>query len=63
MTLKKIWAQGLCWLCRRTDQLVTFIGPIEVNGKRAPAFACADCCNWSRQYVNAYTRQLDARPA
>ncbi|WP_267886173.1 hypothetical protein [Streptomyces sp. MUSC 125] len=42
---------------------MTFIGPITVNGITAPGFACAGCCNWSKQYVDAYTRQYDARSA
>lgn len=59
----KRWVMGLCWLCRKSDQPVTFIGPVTVNGVTAPGFACKGCCDWSCAYVSAYTRQLDERPA
>ncbi|SES49672.1 hypothetical protein SAMN04487983_10883 [Streptomyces sp. yr375] len=62
MTAKR-WLIGLCWLCRTSDQPVTFIGPVTVNGVTAPGFACAGCCEWSRKYVSAYTRQYDTRSA
>lgn len=60
MTLrKKRWAPGLCWMCRTADQLVTFIGPVTVNGLTAPGFACRGCCEWSGWYVRAYNAKLD----
>lgn len=62
MTLPR-WVVGLCWLCRKPDQSVIFIGPVTVDGVTAPGFACEGCCDWSRRYVSAYTQQLDARPA
>lgn len=62
MTAKR-WVVGLCWLCRKPDQPVIFIGPVTVDGVTAPGFACEGCCDWSARYVRAYTRQLDARPA
>lgn len=62
MTAKQ-WSRGLCWLCRKPDQPVTLIGPVTVLGVTAPGFACRGCCEWSRQYVNAWTRQYGARAA
>lgn len=59
----KTWLVGLCWLCRKADKPVTFIGPLTVNGVTAPGFACQGCCDWSLMYVRAYTRQWDERPA
>ncbi|SED65093.1 hypothetical protein SAMN05216489_04019 [Streptomyces sp. 3213] len=57
------WVSGTCLLCRRSDQLVIFIGPVEVGGLSAPAFACGDCCEWCRWVVRSYHQQWDARPA
>lgn len=57
------WLRGLCWLCRKPEQEVTFIGPVEVDGKKAPGFACRSCVEWSHRYVDLYVRQLDQRPA
>ncbi|MEV7283770.1 hypothetical protein AB0O01_04245 [Streptomyces sp. NPDC093252] len=50
---------SVCWLCR-ADKPVLFIGPLTVNGRTAPGFACADCCTWSDRYVCAYLRMHDA---
>lgn len=57
------WLRGLCWLCRKPEQEVTFIGPVRVNGDEAPGFACRGCVNWSARYVRAYLRLHDQRPA
>lgn len=51
------WQVGLCWLCRRDEQRVLFIGPVEVNGLAAPGFACEDCIEWSRRYVHAWNQR------
>lgn len=61
MTTRR-WLLGLCWLCRR-EESVAFIGPLTVNGVTAPGYACQGCCDWSREYVAAWTQQHDARAA
>jgi hypothetical protein len=57
------WVSGTCLLCRRSDQPVIFIGPVEVGGLSAPVFACSDCCEWCRWVVRSYHQQWDTRPA
>ncbi|RPF30373.1 hypothetical protein EDD92_0132 [Streptomyces sp. TLI_185] len=60
---RRQWVRGTCLLCRRSDQLVIFIGPVEAGGLSAPAFACEGCCAWCRYIVHSYNQRRDARSA
>jgi hypothetical protein len=53
---------GWCILCRQA-KLVCWIGPVEHNGQQAPAYACEDCCQFVREYIDHFTQQWDQRPA
>jgi hypothetical protein len=54
---------GFCLLCRRPDQMVVWIGPVEVGGMSAPVFACEPCCEYMGTVVVQYNHQRDMRPA
>ncbi|MFR9790809.1 hypothetical protein ACL07V_19470 [Streptomyces sp. MB22_4] len=54
--------RGFCLLCRHT-KYVFWIGPVEHDGQRAPAYACEDCCAFVRTYIHQCNQQRDQRPA
>ncbi|SEC98019.1 hypothetical protein SAMN04490357_3435 [Streptomyces misionensis] len=54
--------RGFCLLCRH-PKYVFWIGPVEHDKQRAPAYACEDCCAFVRAYVDQFNRQWDQRPA
>jgi hypothetical protein len=53
---------GWCFLCRRGERLVMWIGPLEHDGQTAPIYACEECCEFARQYIAQYQWERDARP-
>ena len=50
---------GFCWLCRRDQVRVKWIGPVKVSVGTAPMYGCLDCEVWMQRMVELYNAQRD----
>jgi hypothetical protein len=57
------WVIGRCWLyCQRPDAVVTWIGPVNHNGREAPMYACQPCLDILGSLVRAHAETTDRTP-
>lgn len=54
------WVTGMCWLCRRTEVPVIWLGPVSSSGMQAPLHGCEECTAELDRMVWDYFMTKDA---